>query len=426
MRSTASAVVAHSMPLGASRPDPVALDHPGGHEPGRQRGAGVVELGVGDGVVGGHEGAPVAVDLPPVGQQRRDRLGRQAATEQLLEGAEVELAARHHRHVVVGDDDDAAGDLVGRQPLPQAGPQVVDVDGRFRRRPHERRHHLAAGRVVDADDVGDEARDLEDRRLDLARRHVGARRLDHVAAAAPEVDEAVVVDGHEVAGAVPAVGVEGLVPLAAVVALHQERAPEPQLADLARPAAAPPSSPAHLGLEPGHRRPERAPAVLGLLGLVLAGEAHAAGLGHAEHRVAQLGVGGAHVRRHDRPQVAAADRRQVAAGERRVVGQVGDRGGEAVDHRRPLALEHVEHAGGGGRVRAHQRGPGHQRAEQGVGEAADPEERRVREQHLAGDVPAQLVEVVEVADEGAVGVDHALGLAGRARGVHDHHAVGRA
>ena len=45
-----------------------------------------------------------------------------------------------------------------------------------------------------------------DRGLDLARRHVGAGGLDHVAAAAGEVEEAVGVDVEEVAGAVPAVG----------------------------------------------------------------------------------------------------------------------------------------------------------------------------------------------------------------------------
>ncbi len=66
---------------------------------------------------------------------------------------------------------------------------------------------------------------------------------------------------------------------------------------------------------------------------------------------------------------------------------------------------------------------GDERAEQRVGEPADPEERRVGEQHLVGRVAADLVQVVEVADQRAVRVDHALRLARRARGVHDREPV---
>ena len=110
--------------------------------------------------------------------------------------------------------------------------------------------------------------------------------------------------------------------------------------------------------------------------------------------------------------------------ERRVLRQVGDRRGEAVDHRRARPLEQVERRRRVGGVRADQRGAGQQRPEQAVGEAADPEERRVGEQHLVVGVAAQLVEVAEVADQRAVLVDHALRGAGGARRVDDHHAVG--
>ena len=47
-----------------------------------------------------------------------------------------------------------------------------------------------------------------------------------------------------------------------------------------------------LRLEAGHGPAERPAPVLGLLGLVVAREADAAGLGHAEHVVAQLRIGG--------------------------------------------------------------------------------------------------------------------------------------
>ena len=96
---------------------------------------------------------------------------------------------------------------------------------------------------------------------------------------------------------------------------------------------------------------------------------------------------------------------------------------EAVHQRRPLALEDVEHARRDGRVRAHEPRAGDERAEQRVGEPADPEERGVREQHLVGGVAAELVQVVEVPDQRAVRVDHALRIARRARGVHDGEPV---
>src|SRR3546814_5580436 len=57
-------------------------------------------------------------------------------------------------------------------------------------------------------------------------------RLDHVAVAAGEVVGTVCVDVEQVAGAVPAVGRERLVALAPVVALHQSRTAQPELAHL--------------------------------------------------------------------------------------------------------------------------------------------------------------------------------------------------
>ena len=47
---------------------------------------------------------------------------------------------------------------------------------------------------------------VADDRFDLAGRHVRTAGLDHVAASAVEVEEAVVVDGEQVTGAEPAVG----------------------------------------------------------------------------------------------------------------------------------------------------------------------------------------------------------------------------
>ena len=116
--------------------------------------------------------------------------------------------------------------------------------------------------------------------------------------------------------------------------------------------------------------------------------------------VAQLGIGRPDVGGHDRPEVAAPDRGEVAAGEAGIVGAGG----------RPTAANPLTIVGRvrssrsstpAGRWRSSTPGvaPATQRAEQGVGEPADPEERRVREQHLVGLVAAELVEVVEVADQ---------------------------
>ena len=215
-------------------------------------------------------------------------------------------------------------------------------------------------------------------------------------------------------------------PLAAVVALHQEGPAEPQLAGLADAAGRPVSGSTTCASKPGRRPAERAPLVLGQVRLVVRRRRHTLPASvMPEHRVAQLRVGRRDVARQDRPEVARAGSTRGPTRERRVGGKVGDGLGEAVDHRRPLALEHVEDAGRGRGVRADEPRPGDQGAEQRVGEPADPEERRVREQHLVGVVPPELVEVVEVADQRAVGVDHSLRLAGRARGVDDDHAVRR-
>ena len=89
-------------------------------------------------------------------------------------------------------------------------------------------------------------------------------------------------------------GVERLGPLPPVVALHQERAPQPQLADLAGAAQRSPRLGIdHLRLEPGRGPTERAPPVLGLVGLVVgrARQTLPASV-MPEHRVAQLGIGG--------------------------------------------------------------------------------------------------------------------------------------
>ena len=221
-------------------------------------------------------------------------------------------------------------------------------------------------------------------------------------------------------------GVERLGPLAAVVALHQERAAEPQLADLADAAVGAGLRVDDPGLEARRGRPneprrcsgwspsssatrQTLPAsVMPSIVWRSSGSAGRTSAGMIGHRLPrrideQVAAGEASGRR--------AGGRPTAAKPLTIVGR--SRSSRSSTPAASVALEHTR------------RRAGDQRAEQRVGEAADPEERRVGEQHLVGRVAAELVEVVEVADQRAVGVDHALRRAGRARGVHDDHAVGR-
>ena len=72
--------------------------------------------------------------------------------------------------------------------------------------------------------------DPGDRLLHFGRGDVGARGLDHRTAPAEEVVEPVRVGAHEIAGVKPAVGVEAFLAAALVVALHDVRPADAQLA----------------------------------------------------------------------------------------------------------------------------------------------------------------------------------------------------
>ena len=161
------------------------------------------------------------------------------------------------------------------------------------------------------------AGDLTQRGLDLARRHVRARGLDHVAAPAVEVVEAVVVDAEQIAGAVPLVGGEDLEALPPVVALHQR----PARGTTARRWSPIGTSSSVSGsttrvIEAGDRDTRTSPRRRsGWSRFVGAHQAHAAGLGHPEHVVAQLRIGRTDPLRAQRVEVAGTDRREVACGE---------------------------------------------------------------------------------------------------------------
>ena len=84
-----------------------------------------------------------------------------------------------------------------------------------------------------------------------------------------------------------------------------------------------------------------------------------------------------------RVEVAGADRREVTARERRVRDQRRDRRGVPVRELGSLALDEVERLDRVGRGRAQERRTGDQHADDVVGEATDPEHRRVREEARA-------------------------------------------
>ncbi len=273
------------------------------------------------------------------------------------------------------------------------------------------------------DERGEAAGRIAECGFDLARRHVGAGGLDHVAATTQEVEEAVVVDPEEVTRPVPLVGGEHLEPLTSVVPLHERRSPEPELPHRPRGHVGQGLGVDHSGREPGHRTAERTAVTLRLVALVGAHETHAAGLGHPQHVVTELGVDRTQAVREQGMEVAATNGGEVPAGEAGVRHQPCDRRHEPVGELGPLAFDEVERCRGVETGGTEERGPGDEDTEDVVGEATDPEHRRVGEQPHAGVESAQLVERREVADERAVLVDHALRCAGGPRRVHDDHAV---
>ena len=107
----------------------------------------------------------------------------------------------------------------------------------------------------------------------------------------------------------------------------------------------------------------------------------------------------------------------------RVRDQRRDRRRIAVGELGPLALDEVEGLDGIGGRRAQQGRPGHEHTDDVVGETADPEHRRVREEPGPGVETADAVQRVEVAEQRAVLVDHALRRTGGPRRVDDDHAV---
>ena len=132
-------------------------------------------------------------------------------------------------------------------------------------------HELSTVRIGQSDDVSDRsAGDLRDRLLHLGGRNIGTRGLDHRAAPADEVHEAVVVGADEITCVEPAVGVEALLTAALVVPLHEERPADTELADCAAFDGFACVGIDDLGVESGCRPAERSASVFGLVGLVLA------------------------------------------------------------------------------------------------------------------------------------------------------------
>src|SRR5262245_38339144 len=304
-RITANATRAQSMPFGMRRPTRSPLPSPA-----RTRRAASARLASSSSA---HVIAPSSLTSAwSVGSLCRrsaitSGMVHGSGKEASLEGGSVELPAREQRDLVLAEQQEAPRHLVGREALRERRAERVEVERVARRHAQRSGHELAARGVGDADHVRGEPGEGEDRRLHLARRDVRAARLDPVPAASLEVAEAVLVDPDEVAAPVPAVGVEGLVSLAPVVALHQEGSAQVELAQHAGAARCARVGVDDASLEAGRGPAERAAPLLRLLRLVVAHQADAARLRHAEHRVAQLRVGRPHRIRQDRPEVPAPD-----------------------------------------------------------------------------------------------------------------------
>ena len=146
-------------------------------------------------------------------------------------------------------------------------------------------------------------------------------------------------------------------------------------------------------------------------------------LGHAERVVAQLGVLGGGGARRGRGE--GRDGRQVPAALGGPPTQLPAEGRPGREAGGLLALHHVEGGVGLEALQAEQRvarGQGHV---EGAAHAADPEEGHGAEDAVARAEALEAGQVGPVAQEVAVGVDHALGIAGGARGVDGEELVAR-
>ena len=258
-------------------------------------------------------------------QERRDRLARQASPSSSFRARRSSLPLD-----IIGTSSSARPRPAWAPCRPRAARGGGPAGRRRRRRrprrrrPHQRRRRAGPRSASSTPTTwATQPGHLEDRGLDLAGRHVGPRGLDHVAAAAPEVEEARRRRRHEVAGAVPAVGVEGLVPLAAVRSPPSGTGPGTTARRLAGRSS--PSARRTWASKPGTGRPNEPRRCSGwspsssLARHTLPASVMPSMLWRSSGSAGRTAV------RHDRVEVAAADRRQVAAGEGRVRGQVGDR-----------------------------------------------------------------------------------------------------
>ena len=150
---------------------------------------------------------------------------------QLEQGVVADLGiAAGHGHLVVVEEQHVLGHLVGGDPLPQEGPDVVGR-GRLAVAQHDARdHRLVEAGVGHAEHPGQLHRGAGPQRdLHLGGRDVGPARLDHLGASPGPVDVAVGAHVAGVAGVEEPVLVEALVRRAAQVAEHAGGAGHAQL-----------------------------------------------------------------------------------------------------------------------------------------------------------------------------------------------------
>ena len=224
-RLAPNATTGHAVPLVMSTPTRRALAHPEVGEVRGERGTATLELAVRQRVVVGDDEVAVGLLVGPATDQPRhgEALAAHAKSSSIACRSGLPLDS-------IGRSAGAStrkrrGTLYADSRVAQLGAERVEIGRGVGFGQDHRRHHLVALGVGDAEHHHRETTGrVAQRRLDLERRHVRTRGLDHRAASAVEVEEAVLVDVEEVAGAVPAVGREDLEALAPVVALHERAA----------------------------------------------------------------------------------------------------------------------------------------------------------------------------------------------------------
>ena len=266
------------------------------------------------------------------------------------------------------------------------GPELVDVEPVRASADDDGRHVLAPVTGWDPEDErGAHVGQLEERRLHLGGRHVGASRLDHGAPTAGEAEVPVGAEPSEIPCRVPPVRREHLMALALVDPVHEEGAPDEELTFLPQRLGEPRLAGHDDVLHAREAAADGAAEVLGHRPVrVIGSGVRPPGLGHAQDVRSEVRRRWPGIGRERLEQCAAAHGAQIPVGEARVLGQLAGCVGPTRNLGHPLALDEVKCFARFEALLDHGAGARAVGGEHDHGESADPEERHGRVDAVVG------------------------------------------